>query len=84
MEAKPQLGGVHNRMGCRTHAQHIAGQGRRVTSVKASVAGREHFLLGRSEAFQRKKGRSLSLGRALKNGERDLTQGPELDLKQVT
>lgn len=28
VEAKPQLRGVHNQMGCRTHAQHIDLQGR--------------------------------------------------------
>ena len=50
--------------------------------MRVSAAGREHFLLGRSEAFQRKGGRTLSLGRTLKNGERDLTQGLELELQQ--
>ena len=75
MEAKPQLGGVHNRIGCRTHAQHVDGQGRRVTACLCEgVCGRQRALpVGAVRGFPEKERKDVVFGKDIED------QGEGLD-----
>ena len=78
MEAKPQLGGVHNRMGCRTHAQHIAGQGRRVTAcLHEGICGRQRALpAGEIRGFPEKERQDVVFGKDIEERGEGLDPGP--------